>query len=419
MNNAIWITRLDQGALYSDRLTRLAMLLVNCVGVVLLAACGNGESASSGAAATPGPSLVIPAKIIGPQPVSSTDMARATLFASPTGTGGTCSKLAPCDIWVAAAKASGGDVVFLRGGTYAITKSLYFNVKATAVAPIIVESYPGESAVLDGSSLLPKGTDVGVRLYGSFYNLRLLTVQNMPMQGIYIGGTDNILDGVQAQGNALSGIQIYSPYTDFPYGTYGSRNIIRNCTVSENSDAGLSGGEFADGGNADGISISSGTDNRVENCLVFHNSDDGIDTWRSTNSYVGYSISHSNGIAAGNGNGIKAGGPAPSRGTFVEHCLSYSNKSTGLTFNTGVNVRFINNTTWNNRDHYSYSLGSDTIVTRNISAEATQWGNGIADNNSWQRSGSVDFIGTDPNAKNFLVPTVGGGFEDIGAYQFP
>jgi len=78
-----------------------------------------------------------------------------------------------------------------------------------------------------------------------------------------------------------------------------------------------------DAGDAKGIS--SGTENRVEHCLVYGNSDDGIDTWRSTNSYVGYNMVHSNGIADGNGNGIKAGGASPGAYAFVELNVVYSN----------------------------------------------------------------------------------------------
>ncbi len=237
----------------------------------------------------------------------------------------------------------------------------------------------------------------------------------MPRQGVWIGGTDNLLDGVHSHHNGLTGIQIYSPYSDFPYGAFGSRNTIRNCTTNDNSGAGIFDAEFANGGNSDGISISSGADNRVENCLVYKNSDDGIDTWRSTGSYVGYSISYANGIADGDGQGIKAGGQPPSADTIVERCLSYSNKAAGIDFNSAKNASFTNNTTWDNKR--GYTLGSDTVVTANIAGETSNnGGTGIPKDNSWQRSGIVSFISTDPKSADFLKPTVGGGFEDIGVH---
>lgn len=351
---------------------------------------------------------------IGPKPIVTTDIAKGTLFASPNGSGTTCSLLAPCDIWTVVDKARGGDVVFLRGGTYPVSVNLTFDNVGSAAAPIIYESYPGESAVFDGIQHA-KGTNIVIKVSGKFIALRNFEVKNMPMQGFWITGTDNVFDSLHVHHNGLSGIQVYSPYDDFPYNTFGSRNTIKNCVVHDNFDEGfISSAGFANGGNADGISISSGTDNSVENNLVYHNSDDGIDAWRSTNTYIGYNISTANGVADGNGNGIKAGGASPSKGTVVEHNLSYSNLSSGIDYNLCVAARFSNNTTWNNLR--SYVLGSDTVASNNIGSEAARSGTGVATNNSWQRAGSLKFMSTDDKSAKFLMPESGGGFDDIGAF---
>lgn len=349
---------------------------------------------------------------IGPKPFVATALAKGTLFASPTGSGTTCSLASPCSIWTVISKAKSGSVVFLRGGTYAVSKTITFGNVGSAGAPIIYESYPGESAVFDGIAN-PKGAKIAINVSGKFIRLRNFEVKNMPMQGFWIQGTDNVLDGLHVHHNSLSGIQVYSPYDSFPYNTYGSRNVIKNCIVHDNFDEGTMVSGFANGGNADGISISSGANNRVENNLVYHNSDDGIDAWRSTDTYFGYNISYGNGIANGNGNGIKAGGISPSRGTIVEHNLVYSNRATGIDYNTGSSVTIINNTTWNNKQ--GYYKGSDTVLEYNISAESLRSGGSVEVDNSWQRSGKVTFISTDPKSTNFLVPSIGGGFQDIGA----
>ncbi|MBS0423276.1 MAG: right-handed parallel beta-helix repeat-containing protein [Proteobacteria bacterium] len=353
------------------------------------------------------------AKTIGPESIIKTDITKGTLFVSPNGTGSICSKSTPCNIWDASGKAKGGDVVFLRGGIYALSKSLYFNNSGSAGAPIIFESYPDESVVFDGSQL-NQGIDIKINVNGSFIQIRGIEIKNMPVQGIYISGTDNVFDGLHVHHSGLSGIQVFYTY-DYPYGAYGSRNIIRNCIVHDNSGAGNFDERFKNGGNSDGISISSGTGNRVENCLAYSNSDDGIDTWRSTNSYVGYSISHSNGIADGNGVGIKAGGAFPSADTTVEHNLLYSNRAVGIDYNTGTNVSISHNTTWNNLG--GYEIGPDTIVSNNIASETNKkWGSGIEIDNSWQRTKNVTFISTDPASTNFLVPTSNSGVDDIGAF---
>lgn len=233
----------------------------------------------------------------------------------------------------------------------------------------------------------------------------------MPRAGISVRSSDHLLEGLRVYDNLLSGIHVHESY-DVPSS---NRNLIRDCTVFGNSGAGLTSAEFADGGNSDGISMSSGIGNRVENCLVYDNSDDGIDTWRTTESYVGYSIVHGSGIASGNGQGIKAGGAPPSATSFVEHCLSYDNRAAGFDYNSGDQVVFLNNTSWDNgRGFWS---GDDTRVENNIAGESDAFGgNATPENNSWQRSGTVTFISTDPSSPDFLRPTAGGGFEDIGAY---
>lgn len=369
---------------------------------------GGGVGGAGGSASVPA---------IGPRPVSPTPTADGTLYAAPDGSGTACTLSEPCDLWEAASQAAAGDVAFLRGGTYDIDSNVYFSADGTAGEPIVFESYPGEHAVLDGSSVTV-GEDVRIRITGSFYQLRRLEIANMPRQGLYIGGTDNLVEGVHSHHNHLTGIHIYSPYDEFPYGAFGSRNTLRDCICNDNFDEGDSISGFANGGNADGISISSGADNRVEHCLVFGNSDDGVDTWRSTDSYVGYTIAHTQGLADGNANGIKAGGLPPSARTVVEHCIAYENHANGIDFNSGVDVVFRFNTTYQN-DGRGYVLGDSTTAEHNIAAGDANGdvnSNGTQTDNSWQRSGTVEFMSVDSTSLDFLRPTPGGGFEDIGAY---
>lgn len=348
-------------------------------------------------------------RAIGPRPVAPTPLASGTLFAAPDGSGTQCSEASPCDVWEATDQAMAGDVVFMRGGVYSIDKNLYFRGRGTSPAPTIFESYPGETAILEGSQ--DANDEYYVRVVDDPVVLRLFEVRRMPRSGISVRSSDHVLEGLRVYDNLLSGIHVHESYET----PTSNRNLIRDCTVYGNSGAGLTGAEYADGGNSDGISMSSGIGNRIENCLVYDNSDDGIDTWRTTESYVGYSIVHGSGIAAGNGQGIKAGGAPPSATSFVEHCLSYDNRAAGFDYNSGDEVVFLNNTSWGNgRGFWS---GDNTRVENNVAGESDAFGGAATPtNNSWQRSGSVAFISTDPSSPDFLRPTVGGGFEDIGAY---
>ncbi|MBW2526615.1 MAG: right-handed parallel beta-helix repeat-containing protein [Deltaproteobacteria bacterium] len=382
-------------------------------GATTTTSSGTGGDASGGT----GGGIPEPVPPIGPRPVAPTPAADGTLYAAPNGSGTACSFDEPCDIWEAADQAVAGDVAFLRGGTYDITQSLYFRGDGTTAQRILFESYPGEHAILDGGNV-PAGDDVRVRITGSFYALRRFEIANMPRQGLWIGGTDNLIEGLHTHHNHLSGIQVYSDYAEFPYGAYGSRNTIRDSISNDNFDEGTAIPGFANGGNADGIAFSSGAENRIEHCLVYNNSDDGIDTWRSTDSYVGYTIAHTQGVADGNANGIKAGGQPPAARTVVEHCIAYGNHANGIDYNSGVDVEFRFNTTYQN-DGRGYVLGDTTTAEHNIASgdgNGDVNSNGTQTDNSWDRGGTVQFVSEGPTSEDFLRPTPGGGFEDIGAY---
>lgn len=336
-------------------------------------------------------------RAIGPRPVDPTPLAQGTIFAAPDGSGQDCTQETPCDVWEALEQAEAGDVVFLRGGEYAIDRNLNFRGRG-ATPRAIFESYPGEEAILDGSALGPDD-DIYIRVLGDPVTIRLLTIRNMPKGGISVRTSDNLLEGLKIHDNLLSGIHIHESYET----PVSNRNIIRDSVIWGNSGAGLMTAEYADGGNSDGISISSGIGNRVENCLVYGNSDDGIDVWRSTDAYVGYSIIHSSGIASGNGQGVKAGGAPPSARAFVEHNISYNNKSAGFDFNSGVGVTFRQNTSWGNSRGFWF--GDDTLSELNLAFEdATHGGGGQQNQNSWQFDGTPTPLNTDPASSDFLLP---------------
>lgn len=356
---------------------------------------------------------------IGPQPVLSTALSAGTLFVASNGSGTACTAAVPCSLRTATGRAIAGDVVFLRGGTYVVTQNVYFATSGRSGNPITFESYPGETAVLDGSALA-SGLDIQPRLTGDWNVIRRIEFRGMPQAGIAIRGNHNVLDGVIASKNRITGIMVHDGSYSLPYGSQASYNVIRNSVATDNSDVGLSGGNYNNGNNADGIGISSGDGNVVINCFSARNSDDGIDAWRSTNTRIAYSISTDNGRGDGNGNGIKGGGLPPSNGTVVEHVLAYKNRAVGFDSNTPTGtVTFRHVTAWSNGRSGIY-LYPKTTVDRSIAAQnagGPAAGDGLLLDNAWQRAGTVSFMSTDPASPDFLRPTAGGGFEDVGAVQ--
>lgn len=274
----------------------------------------------------------VPAVVFGPEAFVATSSASGTLYGSPSGNDANPGTFASPKTWTGAiTAASAGSVVFLRGGTYTVTAAYNINKIGTLANPVIIESYPGELAILDASAL-SYSDDVYIEISGAFIYFRNIEVYGFPRKGLDILGVDNIIDTVHAHHCGLTGISVYS--AEGVDNTKGSRNTIKNCTTNNNYDNSATS-PYNLGNNADGISIHSGIDNRVEHCLVYENSDDGIDVWKGRNTYIGYNIVHSNGYDTGDGSGIKGGGASPSTGGIIEHNLVYSNAVIGLDSNSG------------------------------------------------------------------------------------
>jgi len=71
-------------------------------------------------------------------------------YVSPTGSGTTCSLAAPCALSEGINRAQAGDAVILRGGVY-YQGGITLPRSGVAGAPIVIRSYSGETAILDGS----------------------------------------------------------------------------------------------------------------------------------------------------------------------------------------------------------------------------------------------------------------------------
>jgi parallel beta-helix repeat protein len=70
-------------------------------------------------------------------------------YVSPAGSGTTCSLAVPCPLSYALNQAQPGQAVVLRGGVY-FQGAMTVPRSGTSGAPILVQGYPGETAILDG-----------------------------------------------------------------------------------------------------------------------------------------------------------------------------------------------------------------------------------------------------------------------------
>ncbi len=406
------------------------ILLLTLYGLLtlILTACGGGGSQQQGTQTGGTGSVTSPT--IGARQVESTPVEQGTLFAAVNGSQNSCSHDTPCSIQTAFAQLEPGDILFLQGGTYDITSPLIPNNSGLVDHPISIESYPGETAILEGHyqsaadvNNNPNGRTSGIRLGSShsYITIRNIEAKHMGWAGISVYGSHNIVEGCHVHHNMLCGIALYGgewheddPDYQIPYPQ--GYNIIRDNISNANSDVGLP----ADGGNSDGIAISSGRFNTIVHNTVYANSDDGIDTWRSNDSYVAFNRVYDNGRGAGNGNGIKAGGnlnPDAGNGlrTTAEHNLVYDNQQRGLDYNAGRDVVFRYNTSWNNGT-VGVNGTDNTLVQYNIASDNGSQDSGLGTDNSWNIQEFVTFLSTDPDSDDFLRPEAGSVFADLGAY---
>ncbi len=189
---------------------------------------------------------------------------------------------------VAAAEKAGGGKVYVKGTSIDCTGQLALSASNANVSIIGVQNSDGSYPVLDFSSFRSSyiGTStsdsaVGIRITGSYYNLKNLIVQKAPDNGIQIKGIsagNNTVTDCIVRYNNDAGLQItngaYSNTIRFVYS-------YRNCDV------------YTLGGNADGFApkLAAGTGNTFYGCYAWENSDDGWDSYDKTDGLT-YDLSY-------------------------------------------------------------------------------------------------------------------------------
>lgn len=323
-----------------------------------------------------------------------------------------------------------GDTVFVRGGTY--REYVRISANGTAGSRITFQSYPGETAIIDGSALsAPTNNTFLVMVVGDYITIKYFEIVNAAWISVLCTNTATqcIIDGNTIHHGYLKGIVFWQ----------NTNNTAQNNTVYDMYDFNQGGG------NADCIGTTdSGSGHTYINNVVHDCSDDGLDGWATTgNTYIG-NISYHNGYVpftntrAGDGNGFKLGGGGGGAHTVVGN-VAWNNRNRGFDDNTGINNRLYNNTAIANANrNYNFPM-SGAILTNNISynAENGSLGGASQTANSWNLGISNPMFVqiTDPTKSTFgrlqsgspvidRGVTVSGspyvciGSCDLGAYEF-
>ncbi|MBS1209693.1 MAG: pectate lyase [Proteobacteria bacterium] len=314
-----------------------------------------------------------------------------------------------------------GDRLLIRGGTYTITagqnrcasmtdtvNAITLDKHGTAAQPIQYWAYPGEVPVFDFSTMQDNCRVKGFNVVADWIHLKGIEVTGVPQQpgnrlnheswGIWVKGSNNVFEQLNLHHNMGPGFFLKD----------GSNNLILNSDSHHNYDPYTSNGA---GQSADGFGahIAAGHPGNIfRGCRAWANADDGFDLIKAyspvliENSWAwlhGYLPGTMTPLAAGNGNGFKAGGydgvyvPNAVKHT-VRFSVAFLNKAAGFYANHHpVANDFFNNTGFRNHPDFNMlGIGpaGEAISVGNLRNNIAYGGellsnaNGIdAYNNSW------------------------------------
>ena len=291
-----------------------------------------------------------------------------------------------------------GDTVLVKPGTYkmdARIRVMYDGKSGRPDAYITVKNASTtEPAILDFHSVEFNGNNRRVQIDTDYWYWYDVDICGAGDNGMYIGGSYNIIENCEFYDNRDTGLQIGRSESTFNnIQQWPSYNLIKNCTSYNNYD------DQTYGENADGFAakLTVGYGNIFDGCIAYRNSDDGWDLFAKTDSgnigaVILYNcVAFENGYLAetqaefhkkfptyqesynepnintyltrdGDGNGFKLGGSVMEGDVFMYNCLSFNNRMHGVTDNSNPGVLSIKNvTSYNNSAAIDDDMDSDTF----------------------------------------------------------
>jgi hypothetical protein len=119
------------------------------------------------------------------------------LYVSPNGSDSAPgTEPSPTTLTSAITRIGAGGTIYLRGGTYKYSQTVTIPAGNNGTAGSLkqLSAYPGESPVLNFSSMSEDSTNRGLALNGSYWHLYGITVERAGDNGIFIGGSNNVIE---------------------------------------------------------------------------------------------------------------------------------------------------------------------------------------------------------------------------------
>ncbi|MFF2203315.1 carbohydrate-binding protein [Streptomyces sp. NPDC058145] len=298
----------------------------------------------------------------------------SVLYVSPNGTDSASgSQSNPTTLTSAISRVTPGGTIYLRGGTYAYAQTVTVpeGGDGTSGARTTLSAYPGETPVLDFSAQNESSSNRGLQLNASYWHVYGLVVEHAGDNGVYVGGSHNVIERTVTRFNRDTGLQLGRIASSTPKSQWPSDNLVVSAESHDNADS--------DGEDADGFAakLTVGTGNVFRYDVSHHNIDDGWDLYTKTDTgaigpvTIENSLSYSNGTlsdgtvnANGDRNGYKLGGDDIAVDHVVRHSIAYRNGHHGFTYNSNPGSMQISSNVGIDNAERNYSFDKGTSVFR-------------------------------------------------------
>ncbi|MFE9623989.1 carbohydrate-binding protein [Streptomyces sp. NPDC006527] len=304
-----------------------------------------------------------------------TPPAGGALYVAPNGTDGAAgTQSAPTTLPSAISRVAAGGTIYLRGGTYAYSSTITIpqTSNGTAAARTTLAAYPGETPVLNFAAQSESSANRGLQLFGSYWHVKGIVVERAGDNGIYVGGSDNVIERTVTRYNRDTGLQLGRIASSTPAGQWPSDNLILSAESHDNADS--------DGEDADGFAakLTTGTGNVFRYAVAHNNIDDGWDLYtKSDTGAIGPvtiedSLAYDNGTlsdgsqaGSGDRNGYKLGGEDIAVNHVVRRSIAYDNGKHGFTWNSNPGTMTVSNNLSIDNTERNFSFDGGTSVFRN------------------------------------------------------
>ncbi|MFE9740635.1 carbohydrate-binding protein [Streptomyces sp. NPDC006477] len=300
--------------------------------------------------------------------------AGGALYVAPNGTdsaSGTQSD--PTTLTSAISRVAAGGTIYLRGGTYrhSTTITVPPGNNGTASARKKLYAYPGETPVLNFSAMTEDPANRGLALNGSYWHVNGVVVERAGDNGIFVGGSDNVIERTVTRFNRDTGLQLSRIASTTPREQWPSNNLVLSAESHDNADS--------DGEDADGFAakLTVGGGNVFRYAVAHHNIDDGWDLYTKTDTgpigvvTIEDSLAYDNGTlsdgsqaGAGDRNGFKLGGEDIGVDHVVRRTIAFHNGKHGFTYNSNPGRMTINGNISVDNAQRNFSFDAGTSVFR-------------------------------------------------------